>query len=281
MNTRGLIVSVGFDDLLALTLPRAMRHLTQCLIVTSPDDHATQAVARSVPGARLFITDAFTRHGAPFNKGLAVEEALDDFGREGWLLIFDADVIIPDDADWSAAHPGHLHGARRVILENPADWRPDLAWRHRPAWRDDPAIGYFQLFHADAPAVRDRRPWYDPTFAHAGGCDAHFRELWPRAQTRILPFPVLHLGPVATNWYGRAAPRLDGAPLPDAARNLAMMNGHIHEFGWTWARPHMDRAAIAAAPPAPHRVAVPGYSTTAYEMPHIRHAHAHARARRP
>ena len=66
-----LSICVDFADILALTLPRNARHFKNILVVTSPDDHATADVVKSVKNASLFTTDAFYRDGAVFNKGLA------------------------------------------------------------------------------------------------------------------------------------------------------------------------------------------------------------------
>ena len=76
MELRGITTCVGYSDILKITLVRNMRHMSECCVVTSPEDHATQEVARSVPGVILSITNAFTRiPPSRFNKGLALEEA--------------------------------------------------------------------------------------------------------------------------------------------------------------------------------------------------------------
>ena len=172
ISPRGLVVCVGFDDFLSVTLPGNMRFMASCLVITSPDDEPTKAIARSVPGVEVFETTAFTDHNAVFNKGLAVHQALDYLGREGWLLIWDADTILPPTADFSSAEPGYLYGARRLVLDDATRWHPGFDWRLARPHRDDPAVGYFQLFHADSEPLRGQRVWYDVTFAHAGGCDA-------------------------------------------------------------------------------------------------------------
>jgi len=55
----GITVSVGYDDLLAITLPRNARHFERVVVVSSPDDKATAKVVASVANAELFVTDVF------------------------------------------------------------------------------------------------------------------------------------------------------------------------------------------------------------------------------
>jgi hypothetical protein len=257
---RGITVSVGYADALAITLVRNMRHLTECLVITSPDDTATAAVVRSVPGARLLVTDAFTRHGARFNKGLAMEEGFDVFGREGWLLIWDADVILPDALPLGMLQPHTLYGARRRILDDPGRWCPELPWAACPLSRDGGPIGFFQLFHAADPAVKDRRPWYDPTFAHAGGGDAYFLTHWPPNRRVVLSLDVLHLGPKDVNWFGTDPEGRD------------LMTAFVVRNGWTRCQPRVDRTAVDRVGEIVERVDVPGYEPTGFELPFVRRA---------
>ncbi len=256
---RGLTVSVGYGSLLAITLIRNMRHLTSCLVITSPEDEHTQEVARSVPGVTLSITNAFTRHGAFFNKGLSIEEAgFDVMGRHGWTLIWDADCLFPDVLPLGQLRPDTLHGCRRRILEDPLKWTPGLDWSTCPLSRDGGPVGYFQLFDANAQALANRRPWYDVSFAHAGGGDAYFCQLWPKRV--VLPFDVLHLGPRDTNWFG----------TDEAARQV--MTAFVLRNGWRRARPNIDPSVAEAVGEIVERVDVPGYAPSGYELPFVRRA---------
>jgi hypothetical protein len=183
---RGLTVCWNYAPLLAITLPLNMRHLTECWVITHPDDTATQEVACSVPGVKLHITDSFTKWGARVNKGLCIEECLDAMGRHGMMWIWDADILFPPEAPFHLLRPNHLHGAHRRILEDPTLWTPDLDWRTLPISRDGGAIGFTQIFAAEDPALANKRPWYDVSFGHAGGGDAYFMEHWPLRETQGL-----------------------------------------------------------------------------------------------
>jgi hypothetical protein len=208
---KGIVVSVNYDDLLGVTLPRNARHLTEIVVVTTPQDKRTQAVVAAVPSARCFLTDAFTRKGERFNKGAAIEEAFDALGRDGWILIWDADILLPESVDWSSADPTKLYGAKRRMFHDARRWLPGfLDWKQLPLSSETGWPGYFQLFHGSG--VHGVRPWYATHSQHAAIGDAYFHSHWPIKQKTYLPFEVLHLGPRDTNWFGRSSERLDGLP---------------------------------------------------------------------
>jgi hypothetical protein len=253
---RGLTVSVGYADLLAITLIRNMRHLSECWVITSPDDEATQAVAKSVPDVHLHITDSFTKYGAKFNKGLCIEECFDKMGRHGWITIFDADTLFPDILPLHLLTPNKLFGARRRILADPSQWRPDLDWRPCPLHPDGGPIGFTQIFHADDPAIRDKRPWYCVNYPHAGGGDAYLLEHWTPGNKVVLnDFVCLHLGPPDRHWFGVSQEAQD------------QMARYVKENRWGRAMQNFPPEAAARAQPVVDRVDVPGYPMSDYRMP--------------
>ena len=223
---RAITVCVDYDDLLRITLVRNARHLSEILVVTHPDDKRTKEVVASVPSARVFETDAFYRDEKRFNKGLAMEEGLEFFGRDGWILIWDADTLFPETFKLPDLKIGKLYTAPRVILDEPQNWFPGMDWSQmEPRQEGIPAPGYFQLFHAKDQHIRNKRPWYATKFDHAGGGDYHFQKNWSKPDIVYLPFKVLHLGPFDTNWYGRASPRIDGNDnTSEMAANLRAVN---------------------------------------------------------
>jgi len=213
---KAITVSVDYADYLALTLPVTSRHFKEVLVVTSPDDAATQRVASSgFPNVRTHLTDAFYRDGADFNKGLALEEGFDVLGREGWIAVIDADIMLPVNGMRCVPRtPGNLYSAHRRQASPERMEATD--WSRFPMVRDPINTGYFHLFHASDPALQER-PWYPTRWRHAGGCDTEFEAKWPGRAKTWLPFDVLHLGPVRANWYGRTTERLDGTRPVEAA----------------------------------------------------------------
>lgn len=213
---RAIVVSVGYGDLLAVTLPRNAQHCQRVLVVTSPADEETARVVAAVPNAELFVTDVFYAQGAAFNKGAAMEAGLDALGRSGQMLIWDADILFPALLPLSDIQPGYLYTPHRRMLYDPRLWQPDLDWSQCPLTDEKEFPGYFQLFHASDPVLQTRRPWYSVNWKHAGGCDSDFQSLWPGDRKKRPPFEVLHLGEDGQNWHGRATLRIDGTLPPNA-----------------------------------------------------------------
>src|SRR6266567_8062496 len=75
-------VSVGFDDLLDVTLGLNHPHLDTLIVVTSHADKATHAVCRK-HGAVCVQTDLFTKNGRTFNKGAAINAGFGYFQYSG------------------------------------------------------------------------------------------------------------------------------------------------------------------------------------------------------
>lgn len=265
MEIRGITISVNYAKTLEITLVRNMRHFSECLVVTSREDHATIELCHTVPSVRVFVTDAFTRHDAHFNKGLAMEEGLDALGRHGWVCIHDADILLPDEIPLDKLRADCLHGCKRRLLDPINKWTPDVDFVRCPMLRDGGPIGFFQLFHADAPSLKDKRYWYDPTFAHAGGGDAYFLSLFPAPKRVMLPMDVLHIGPCNENWFG----------VDPASKQI--MDAFVIRNGWTRSRKNLDRTADKRVGTIKERVDVPGLGITDFELPFVRRAQQTAR----
>ena len=257
---RGITIACGewYASTLETCLWRNMRHFSECWVVTSPQDEAVQAVATRIPGAKLCVTDAMYQHGAMFNKGLAFEVGFEAMGRDGWICIHDADVIFPDVLPVDIAIPTRLYGCHRRICRDPGEWTPDAPWSQWPRARDNAPIGFFQFFHASA--IAHKRPWYDVSFAHAGGGDAAFMQHWSRNDWIVLPFDVLHLGPIDLNWMGTS----------DEAR--AIMAKYVHQNGWRRAIANFTPDDVARAGDLPGRIEVPGYPKSTFQLPFERRA---------
>lgn len=223
MNVKGLTICVEFDDLLRLTLPRNARHFSDLLVVTTPDDRATQEAVDQVTKEHgldhvdVYLTNAFTKRGAAFNKGMCLEHGLDVLGRSGWLLVWDVDVVMPEMMDLSQVAPGNLYCPRRRMCRNLGEYTGQRDWSRWPILKETEPAGYYQLFRADDP-VLETRPWFSLDWRHAGGYDTEFQARWPQERKARLPFEVLHLGESYVNWHGRVQARSDGTVPPEADR---------------------------------------------------------------
>ncbi len=231
---RAITVSVNFGDFLKETLPLAVPHFEKILVVTSYEDKETWrqvyegGLFQRWPNVKAIPTNAFYRDGAYFNKGLALEEGFDELGRDGWICVFDADIVMPAAIDLSELSIGNLYSPRRRILRKVLDWphyKDEATWDQLPLYGDWQHPGCFQVFHGSDPALTGR-PWYGTRWRHAGGCDSDFQEKWPKGCRQWLPFEVLHLGEPMVNWCGRVGKRLDGT-IPEGAEEHNMQLSHL------------------------------------------------------
>lgn len=235
MSIRAVLVCVDYDDLLRQTLPHTLRHVDHVVVVTSPQDVKTQQLVAEYPErVQLHVTSAFYENGAAFNKGKALEEGFDVLGRKGWLLVMDADIVLP--AVMPTVFPrGRLYTPHRRVHEQyvvDAGIPPEASWEQYPRKKENGNYGYFQLFHSADPVLASR-PWYDTTWRHAGGCDSVFQRRWSPANRVRLPFDVLHLGPTDANWFGRATPRADDQYVPGDAEQRRDLQEKLHrKYGW-------------------------------------------------
>lgn len=222
-----ILTSVHYSDLLSVTLPLNRKHFGRVIVATTPDDVATQTVCID-NNAHCLVTRAFYDRGAMFNKGAAVERCLEMSGemssRRGWIVVMDADIIIPEDADLLAsAILGNLYTPARLMDRSGfTQTAKRYCWPNVEKRAKEEFAGFFQMFHASDSVLGDR-PWYPTQWSHAGGSDSEFWRKWPKNRRIRPPFEVLHLGEDGKNWTGRQTPRLDGTFPPDAKRHAENM----------------------------------------------------------
>lgn len=215
---RAITVCVDYHDILNLTLPYNRSFYEDIMVVTSSADKRTIDVAQQ-HGAQVHITEAFYGRKAVFNKFAAIEEALDVMGRRGWILLLDADVVIPKQRQPINLVPGKLYTPhRRIVPTIPTEIPIEKRWRRfKRTMVNEEFAGYFQLFHADDP-VLGASPWHDINFTWAGSADSFFNARWKESSKVRPPFEVLHLGPPFVNWAGRVTPYIDGSLPEDIAK---------------------------------------------------------------
>ena len=119
MKIEALIVCVGFDDLLAITLPSVIDEVDRVMVVTSLTDVATAKCASRL-GAWTLATDAFYIHGAAFNKAAALNEALASglLDLDEWLMVlrahqqrYEVNVHVSPTAGHGATRHGVIRSA--------------------------------------------------------------------------------------------------------------------------------------------------------------------------
>lgn len=223
--------SVGFDDILDVTLGLNHAHFDTAIVVTSHEDKKTQGVAKK-HGAICVQTDLFSKNGRKFNKGAAINDGFGHFQYHGWRAHLDSDIAVPDSFRRMVFNHTHLdhrsiYGADRVDIEGrdglknasvPPQHRDScfliprtngISPRYVDPLRGYVPIGYFQMWHADC-----QKP-YPYSLGTAAHDDVLFAAQWPRSHRHILPTILLwHLLPEPTrlgqNWEGRTSKRLEG-----------------------------------------------------------------------
>jgi hypothetical protein len=226
MSLHIVTVCVNYDDFLAATLPNMLAFADYVTVVTSMDDEATQMLVRKL-GTGMFRTDAWYNDGAPFNKGAGLNRALEFINPNDWLLLLDADIMLPKmKLDTSKLDKRKLYGARRYGFESKAQWdnidrRDPNNWNVLPPMALPKVIrgklwgvyktanpigaqGYFQLWHwpSHPHRLKEHRT--------AAKYDIRLAMKWPDNMRELLPVPnfgVAHLGQRKVNWEGRTSKR--------------------------------------------------------------------------
>jgi hypothetical protein len=231
-SIRSITVCVEYDDFLAITLPRNKKHFNETLVITSYDDLRTQKLCKK-EGVSYYCTNSFYSQGAMFNKGAAMEEGFDVLGRDGWICIWDADIVMPSILSLPQLNISYLYSPCRLILENPSQFSDKLDWSKLSSPTQSHEFdGFFQLFNSYAPISK---PWYSTHWKHAGGCDSDFQFKF-KGRLKRLPFSVLHLGPegsdelktrIGRNWAGRVSKRIDNGKSPSKLAEREAFMGEV------------------------------------------------------
>lgn len=216
-----ITVCVDYDDLLKITLATNRRFFDRYLVVTSMTDARTAEIAYSY-NCSVYKTDAFYLNGAAFNKGLAMEEGFDLLGRDEWICILDADILLPVKCDFSEINnPEMLYSPRRHMIEDLNEIKKGpWSFDQFPVKEEYEHAGYCQFFHGQSPWIKHVRPWYSVNWKHAGGCDSDFQKLFPRKFRQRPSWNVAHLGTDFKNWCGRVSDRIDGKSIPNLSLNV-------------------------------------------------------------
>lgn len=219
---RAITVCVEYHDILAHTLPRMLSVMDHVTVVTSLSDFKTERLVKEAraSGQRVHLhqTEVFYLQGCAFNKGRAINEAMEAMNLRGWMAVIDADTCLPRDFHQrlTGLDESCLYSARRRMapISHLDHWavRSD-EWESYPINPDHEHGGWLQIFHA---SFMSGPPWYPTVWRHAGGCDSGFMLKWKRAKRRWLDGEVLHIGEDGTNWFGRVSAMADGQD-PDAS----------------------------------------------------------------
>ena len=202
-------VCVNYSDYLAEVVDRNRVHFDEWIIVTCPSDESTARLCRE-KGLTCIVSDVTGPAGEAFDSAYSkhrlVNEGLCALHDRSWVLIIDADVLLPfrfrERLHAQDLYPRAVYGmtGRRMCVT----WL-QYSWRQRvEPWVENleyhpNILGYFQLFSMTQPHKAYPIDRITP-IVHD---DIAFQYLFKAALRRRLPFNCIHVGPPQHNWAGR------------------------------------------------------------------------------
>lgn len=191
----GFTVCVGkeYSQYLSESIGRWLGTLDSVTIITKPGDIIVENLKHFSRQLRIIETDIFTRYGAHFNKGAALELALEVVHPIDWVLQFDSDIQPP--INWrerweDKLERGSLYGSSRFDVNG-----------NRVGQILFPS-GYFQLWYYPDSLTSHNPYTFNPFYTHAGSYDAEFADQWGKHRIRDLRLRLLHKGERRQNWFG-------------------------------------------------------------------------------
>ena len=207
----GVVVCSGYSDMLSWTLPINKKYFDWLEVVTSKDDTQTQAVCiREGVSWYAAEKELIQLNGASFNKGALINKGLDIIAQDmndkcDMALLFDADIILPDDLrdklDTYSYDPNVIYFAGRFNIPevNREEWLKTYSETrqglNKCSFLHSDPFGYFQLFSPLATQFKGQWPnVYSEAFHNAGGCDFEFARKFDDKK-QALDVAVLHIPP--------------------------------------------------------------------------------------
>lgn len=160
---------VNHAHFLKETLPINKRKVDNVIVITSPTDFETQKVCKD-NDVECIKTDLFFKYGAPFNRGLALNEGFRRLKYNSWVLHLDSDIILPKGyenilkEDNEKLQNNTLYGTKRVELSDREEYLnllKEFALFTQPqpigeyiSNQDQVGCGFFQLFNINSEALQ-------------------------------------------------------------------------------------------------------------------------------
>lgn len=242
MKIEAVVICVNYADFLAESLPTNKHQFDRLVVVTTPEDKATQKLCEYYH-VQCIQTDVFDTANGNFRKGAAINVGLAALDRDAWLCHMDADIVLPPKFRivLERAHlaTDNIYGVDRFMIVGAPEWdahRGSPIIQHQHWSMDDDhgyfiittaykygvrigapdgwvPIGYFQLWHSS------QRKDYPNGHTTAGREDMLMGMSWPRHRRILLPDSlVYHLesekSPMGSNWCGRTTAPFRTPPTP-------------------------------------------------------------------
>lgn len=208
-----IIISVDYNDFLILTLQNNKKIFDNIHVVTSENDFLCQKICKSL-NVDCIVTEIMYEDDAKFNKGKAINYAIDKIKPEGFILLLDADIIVKNKIELSNLKSETLYTSGRYLIkdyEKLKIYENENRIQNFP-YEHDEGIGFFQLFYNSG----ERYPEFSKD---ASWSDLVFRDGFKnKNKTENV---VIHLGHTKKNWSGRITNRfLENEELLSILNNI-------------------------------------------------------------
>lgn len=204
MRITAITFAINYADYLRVCLPSIANAVDAIYLTTQPGDEC--GLIGLQHGAIVTESKTIRKDGATINKAQQIREAQERVYRErrgDWVLIVDADIVLPSDArgvmEESVEDFDAIYGCVRRNFNTSDDY---LAGRVA-SYFGPVHCGYFQLYQP----THCNYPLYERWSATCEYSDEKFKRGWPDGLRRLLPMTVDHLGPVNVNWANRLTPQ--------------------------------------------------------------------------
>jgi GR25 family glycosyltransferase involved in LPS biosynthesis len=203
-----IIVSVDYNDTLILCLEHNRKYLKNITVVTSEIDYKCQEICKKFE-VRCLVTNCMFENEKGFNKGKAINEAINTLNDPDWILLLDADILLIEDFNVEKLERDTIYTSSRHICQdyNEVDKfiRNEIPIDFLGEKEKDHGYGFFHLFNINSPNVSKCNPYSEiyteGTFFHQ---DIEFKKLF---QKNITITNCIHLGRKSKNWRGRKSPK--------------------------------------------------------------------------
>jgi len=213
----GVLVCVNYSDYLVHCIDANHDKLGKIIVVTTPEDVDTQRVCTKYNNVEVVKTNCFYEGGCTFDKGKALNMALDrvERHRDSWVLIHDADIVLPVD------FRAHLRGKLNSMTLYGAPRHFAYSFQDYVRFRDTGAtnynilrdyyspgrfpIGYFQLFNSLHLLGKGFEEPYPEGHDDASYTDLQFTKKF-KIRDSLRNVHTVHLGPSMVNHRGRVTP---------------------------------------------------------------------------
>ena len=245
MYLQAITVCVNYSDFLAQTIAHNKQLFDHWLIITTPEDTATQKLCQHY-NVECLTTNEFTKNGDPFNKAKGINVGLEYLSKHDWVLHLDADMYLPPLTrgilERISLDKNNIYGIDRMMcpdfeawskyLTNPEPTHTGWVYIHGTAFpfgvrigeymsEGYEPIGFFQLWHPNTSGIK----LYPETHGGADRTDVQFAKKWPRKNRTLIPEIIgIHLDSenstvdqMGKNWNGRKSKPFGNngySPLP-------------------------------------------------------------------